>query len=628
MLSIALTCAMAPASGGQAPVRTDLYGDPLPGGARARLGTLRLRDGAEWIAFSPDGRTLAAASGGGLPRVRLWSVPDGALQETLQSGASVVEFSPDGRLLALGSWSGVVVWDIAGRRETARFERHASHGELAVAFSPDGRTLLVADDGSTGGSLAQGSAQRYLDVSTGRELRRQPLGALPLALAFANDEVRAGRAAHLSDPVLAFSGDLSSAVVWAYQRDGSIRLQDLDRQRERWRIPLTWNDFRYRARYGRSTDGFTAQPQAAFSPDGRTVAVSAYADVLLIDVTTGELRRRIEGSSGYITHVRYSGDGAILATAAVTGVIALWDGRTGERIQGRPTPTSGISALSFSPDGQTVVSAERDTVRLWDAQSGRVVREIDRIGHGLGAVGLSPQTRTIVTGGWNELHMFDLDGDAPRAAVASAHDGYVHGVRIFPDGRTAVTAGDYDPILRFWDVPSGRCVLQLEAARSRGGDVLLSRDGATLVSAFFGDVRIWRRVRAGSPPWRSRRLSSRGGLALSADGRVVATGGLEGRVQLWEAETGKKTMEIRPAGAVSLLTLSSDARLVAWAMTGVVEIYDVGRRQVVASLDSPDHEVVYRLAFSPDGATLAAGYGNGLIYLWDVVELPRAGKGQ
>jgi WD40 repeat protein len=561
-------------------------------------------------------------------------MPDGALLETLDSAASVVEFSPDGRLLALGSWGGVVLWDVAGHRETARFERHASHGELAVAFSPDGRTLLVADDGSTGGHPAQESVLRFLDVATGRELRRQPLQAqamsfeLAIAFAFASDDVR-GFPGRLRDQALALSSDLSSAVVWAHQRDGSIRLHDLVREREIWRTPVTWDDFRYRARYGKSTDGFTAPPQASLSPDGQTVAVSAYADVLLIDMATGDTRRRIEADAGYITRLRFSPDGKVLAAAAVSGFISLWDARTGERIQGRPTPTSDIFALGFSPDGQTVVTADNRAARLWDAQTGRQRREIGRVGHGLGAVGLSLQTRTVVTGGWNELHILDLDGDAQRAAVAYAHDGYVHGVRISPDGRTAVTAGDYDPFLRFWDVPSGRLVLQLEAARSRGADVLLSRDGQTLVSAFFKDVRIWQRVASGSPPWRSRRLTgeSLSGLALSADGKVVATSS-EGRVLLWDAQRGKRTVEIRPDKAVALLALSSDGRLVAWTMAGVFEIYDVRLRRVVANVPAPDQELVNRLAFSPDDATLAAGYGNGLVYLWDVAELTHARAGQ
>ena len=68
-------CAPAPPGSLQGG-RTDLYGDPLPPGALARIGTTRFRHGgnAEAIAFSPDGKTLATGSHDG---IRLWDSATG-----------------------------------------------------------------------------------------------------------------------------------------------------------------------------------------------------------------------------------------------------------------------------------------------------------------------------------------------------------------------------------------------------------------------------------------------------------------------------------------------------------------------------------------------------------------------
>jgi RNA polymerase sigma factor (sigma-70 family) len=618
-------------------VRTDALGDPLPPGAVARMGTLRLYHfgSLSSLVFSPDSKVLASA--GNFGDIRLWDAATGKELRTISAynePISGVVFSPDGKLLLSACyWEPTIrVWESATGKECHRL-RGDPKGIRALAVSRDGKVLASAGcDNSIrlwsmagwkelrrltgheetiaslafapdGKSLISGGEDRTIriwDTEKGRELRRLSLGSRVLFAIAQSPDGKILASVHRND-----------GIVGLWDVAGGKLLRELRAPKVR---------------------------DVAFSPDGNTVATAGLEQILrLWDVVTGEELRRADGftCSG---KVAYAPNGKILAcsTAANAGEIRLRDPATAEEVLDLPGHRSTPHFVSFSDDGKTLrISDSEDVIGFWNVATGKPSSPLQsppRILHPSNVLTPTYLSRdgkcAAAIGGDNHILLWH---PATSRIIHDIAEPPAKWKRLaFSPTAAMLAATHQDGTVRLWDTTNGRQIGQFgdeKAANKSDFDFpTFSGDGKTLVGVdrHDGTIRLWdvktkqeaRRLKAIHPHILSLVLSADGSMLVSLSGIPAGrTEGLRTICQLWNLKTGEELFQMPLKG--DSVVLSPDSKMLVAAQYNGIHLWEVATGRERHCFDG-HRGTAYCLAFSTDGRLLASGGSDKTAIVWDV----------
>lgn len=552
------------------------------------------------VAFSPDGKYLAAGFKTGL--VRLWNLASGTNTATLPGSDEIwsLAFSPDSGSLAAGAVDGTIrVFEVAGGKQTGLLQGHTAK-VWSLAFSPDGKHLASGAQNGTiriwnpvnghqlavlagherevcsvafspdGRTLASGGRDRKVRLWDVAERRQRAVLSGHLGTIWSVAYSRDGRLASGSDgmvriwkgtasrSVVSLAGDDPQVWTLAFQPDGSlVAAGTTGRQLQVWNgdrgthLGALAFDFAFE---GTSIEG------VAFSPDYRLLVSGAGTGQLVVwDLARGRGRAGLASHNKPIQNLAFLQGGRQLVSQSVNGVFRIWDLANG----GAPsTPTAAsplgarLPALLPAPEKLGLVQELKAPLRreVTDAPIGNPRR-------------LSPDHRQMAVGyadGSLSLWAFEPgSGPSPAPADDAASRQALSRITLPQSGR-----GSQDPVTR----------------------AQLSPDARRLAVGFeSGIIRTWdmasRQETAPLQGHTDKVLS----LAFSPDGKLLASGSTDRTIRIWELASGKGRLPLRGhTDGVSVVSFDPEGRRLASQAShdSRLRVWEVASGKSLAVLES------------------------------------------
>ena len=586
----------------------------------------------------------------------LWQTTRGNAHEELPAQSEPVlsvAVSPSGDVVAVGSDRELTIWDV--RTKAVVIKR--SQGATALAFLPDGKSLVAASPGGMRGfGGGRGGGVRVLNTENWSEKKVLPGwsgslssdGGKRLATSAGREGVRVWdtetwkEIQTIQDASAPFSLSPDGKRLAADSRAG-LAIWDLESGEARVLLQDSTNLF-----------GMNRSPRPlAFSPDGKTVVaarnVLSGRGVFVIGIWDAESGAQIgvmpkdpdaehPEHTGGITGIAFSPDGRTLATASLDYSIRLWDFEKRQRLVTLQGNLNEVWCVAFSPDGQRVISGARDgQVKLWPVHPQRIEEEMpggrlplgfSRNGDVLAA--LSRQNTVVFfdlnTGTAEKEFAFEWQqnfnaavgpGGAGGPMMMAFRGGPL--VAVSADLRTLATSGT-NATIKLWNTET-RDAITLQSPDRMVTALALSPDGRTLVTGGWQSGFRWWDLRQNT----NFVIESEGTRALfSPDSRRLGLFGRDGRVEIWDVasrilQTNFFVESVPSFGQSGLpISFSPDGNTLAVAgQDDEINLWNVNSAQLIGTLIG-HKQGVFTVAFSPDGKTLASASDDSTLKFWNV----------
>jgi len=526
-------------------------------------------------AFSPNGNMLAAGFTDGV--IAVWDLSQiSPIVKRLDTEMNGIAVGPGGKTLAVAQGNSVVVWDVEqGKWLTPALTRNTT-AVWCVAISPDGETLASGSGDET---------VRLWKIATGEQIGHSLRGH--------TDSVWS----------VAFSHDSKSLASGGGPNDSCVRI---------------WNVSTHKCKTLTVKEQTSGVTSLSFSPDDKQLA-AAFSDGTICrwNVETGKESERLKVAGGKVDRVAF-GTQALACTNLTPG-ITLWDFSAKELQPRRLATKTAFSSIAFDRTGRTLLSISGGpdgSMTRWDVSSGKAFP--------------NPPKGSLISPAFAEFCEF-----ATHAAVTSGRKITVStSTSSKPFGRSIDTGvgrvvrieSTYDGDMIVANASGSITLLDGKTFQPKGKPLQLAGDLADIASSPIANVlacasgeqvTVWDLKTNHQRQIHLEASATR--VVYSLDGKTLATGDKKGNIQLWDAQSLKKSDLPLDAHKGPVTDLAFDPKRN--VLRSIGEDNELISQPLIRGQPSirGKEQNISRIAVSPDGMVIGYGADDGRLVLLDAI---------